>query len=162
MPPPRKRASATRVGCVSDTHGLVRPEALAALARVDLIVHAGDVGKPEVLDRLREVAPVVAIRGNNDHGAWAKRLPDTEVVEVAGRSLYLIHDVNDLDLDPAAAGFDLVLSGHSHQPAIERRGGVLFLNPGSIGPRRFTLPVALAVLRVSEQGVRAKIVELAV
>ena len=140
----------------------MRPEALAALARVDLIVHAGDVGKPEVLDRLREVAPVVAIRGNNDHGAWAKRLPDTEVVEVAGRSLYLIHDVNDLDLDPAAAGFDVVVSGHSHRPKLEKRGGVLFLNPGSIGPRRFTLPVALAVLRVSPRGIRAKMMELAV
>ena len=151
--------AATRIGCVSDTHGLVRPEAIAALAGVDLIVHAGDVGAPSVLDALREVAPVVAIRGNNDHGAWAK-LPDTEVVEVAGRSLYLIHDVNELDLDPAAAGLDVVVSGHSHRPKIEKRGGVLFLNPGSIGPRRFELPVALAVLRVSGRGVCAKIVEL--
>jgi putative phosphoesterase len=155
-------AGATRIGCVSDTHGLVRPAALAALAHVDLIVHAGDVGAPEVLERLREIAPVFAIRGNNDHGAWAKRLPETEVVEVAGRSLYLIHDVNDLDLDPAAAGFDVVVSGHSHRPNLEKRGGVFFLNPGSIGPRRFKLPVALALLRISHRGVRASIVELSV
>jgi len=155
-----RAAAAARVGCVSDTHGLVRPEALAALAGVDLIVHAGDVGKPEVLDRLREVAPVIAIRGNNDHGAWATKLPETEVVEVSGRSLYLIHDVNELDLDPAAAGFDAVVSGHSHRPNVETRGGVLFLNPGSIGPRRFKLPVALALLRISERGVHAKMVEL--
>lgn len=140
----------------------MRPEALTALARVDLIVHACDVGAPEVLDRLRARAPVVAIRGNNDHGAWAKRLPDTEVVEVGGRSLYLIHDVNELDLDPAAAGFDVVVSGHSHRPEVETRGGVLFLNPGSIGPRRFKLPVALAVLRISGRAVRARIVELEV
>ncbi|HXK25038.1 MAG TPA: metallophosphoesterase family protein [Myxococcota bacterium] len=152
----------TRIGCVSDTHGLVRPEVLAALARVDLIVHAGDVGAPEVLERLREVAPVVAVRGNNDHGAWAMQLPENEVVEIAGRSLYLIHDVNELDLDPAAAGFDAVVSGHSHRPKLETRGDVLFLNPGSIGPRRFKLPVALALLRISDRGVRAKIVELAV
>jgi putative phosphoesterase len=140
----------------------VRPEALAALAGVDLIVHAGDVGSPEVLDRLREVAPVVAIRGNNDTGAWAKRLPETEVAEVAGRSFYLIHDLNALDLDPAAAGFDVVISGHSHRPKVERRGGLLFVNPGSIGPRRFKLPVALALLRISARGVHAKLVELAI
>jgi putative phosphoesterase len=153
--------AATRVGCVSDTHGLVRPEALAALAGVELIVHAGDVGSPEVLERLREVAPVVAIRGNNDSGAWAKRLPETDVVEVAGRSLFLIHDVNELDLDPSAAGIDVVVSGHSHRPRVETRGGVVFVNPGSIGPRRFTLPVALALLHISVR-VRAKIVELSV
>jgi len=148
------------VGVVSDTHGLLRPEAVAALRGVDLIVHAGDVGAPEVLDGLRELAPVVAIRGNNDKGAWAERLRATEIVEAAGALLYLLHDVGDLDLDPAAAGFHAVVSGHSHRPSVDRRGGVLFLNPGSIGPRRFTLPIAFALLRVDGTELEASIVEL--
>ncbi|HKC50178.1 MAG TPA: metallophosphoesterase family protein [Myxococcota bacterium] len=148
------------VGVVSDTHGLLRPEAVAALRGVDLIVHAGDVGAPEVLDGLRELAPVVAIRGNNDKGAWAERLRATEIVEAAGGLLYLLHDVGDLDLDPAAAGFHAVVSGHSHRPSVDRRGGVLFLNPGSIGPRRFTLPIAFALLRVDGTELEASIVEL--
>jgi putative phosphoesterase len=150
------------VGLVSDTHGLIRPEALAALAGVERIVHAGDVGNAAVLERLREVAPVVAVRGNNDAGAWAAPLPATEVVEVGGALLYVLHDVNELDLDPAAAGFHAVVSGHSHRPRVERRDGVLFVNPGSIGPRRFTLPVSLALLRVEEGGLEARIVELEV
>jgi len=148
------------VGVVSDTHGLLRPEAVAALRGVDLIVHAGDVGAPEVLNGLRVLAPVVAIRGNNDKGAWAERLRATEVVEAAGALLYLLHDVGDLDLDPAAAGFHAVVSGHSHRPSVDRRAGVLFLNPGSIGPRRFTLPIALALLRVDGTDLEASIVEL--
>ena len=148
------------VGVVSDTHGLLRPEAVAALRGVDLIVHAGDVGAPEVLNGLRVLAPVVAIRGNNDKGAWAERLRATEVVEAAGALLYLLHDVGDLDLDPAAAGFHAVVSGHSHRPSVDRRDGVLFLNPGSIGPRRFTLPIALALLRVDGTDLEASIVEL--
>jgi len=148
------------VGVVSDTHGLLRPEAVAALRGVDLIVHAGDVGAPEVLNGLRVLAPVVAIRGNNDKGAWAERLRATEVVEAAGALLYLLHDVGDLDLDPAAAGFQAVVSGHSHRPSVDRRDGVLFLNPGSIGPRRFTLPIALALLRVDGTDLEASIVEL--
>ena len=145
---------------VSDSHGLVRPEVVAALEGVDLIVHAGDVGGPEVLDRLRELAPLVAIRGNNDRGAWAEPLPTSRVVEVGDASLYVVHDLAELDLDPAAAGFDAVVSGHSHRPSMERRGSVLFVNPGSIGPRRFTLPIALARLRVSADGVDATIVEI--
>jgi putative phosphoesterase len=152
--------SQTLVGVVSDTHGLLRVEAVAALAGVDLIVHAGDIGAPEVLAGLREVAPVFAIRGNNDTGAWARRIPAKEVVEVAGASLYLLHDVGDLDLDPAAAGFHAVVSGHSHRPSVARRDGVLYLNPGSIGPRRFTLPIALALLRVDGRDLEASIVEL--
>ena len=151
---------AQRIGLVSDTHGLVRPEALAALAGVDRIVHAGDVGAPEVLERLGEIAPVMAVRGNNDHGPWADALPDSEVIDIGGASLYVLHDVAELDLDPAAAGFQAVVSGHSHRPRIDTRGGVLFVNPGSIGPRRFTLPVALALLHVSQSGLRAEIVEL--
>jgi putative phosphoesterase len=157
------RTRGTRIGLVSDTHGLVRPEALAALAGVDRIVHAGDVGAPEVLERLAELAPVSAVRGNNDYGPWAKALPDTAVVEAGGVSLYVLHDVAELDLDPAAAGFHAVVSGHSHRPRIDTREGVLFVNPGSIGPRRFTLPVALALLHVSgAEELRAEIVELEV
>jgi hypothetical protein len=149
-----------RIGVISDTHGLLRPEALRALAGADLIVHAGDVGGPEVLAALREVAPVVAVRGNNDRGAWATSLAETEVVETDGRTLYVLHDLKELDLDPRAAGFDAVIAGHSHQPRIERRGGVLYLNPGSAGPRRFRLPIALAWLDVDASRVDAEIVQL--
>ena len=149
------------VGVISDTHGLVRPEALEALRGVALIVHAGDIGGPEVLARLREIAPVTAVRGNNDHGPWADALPETDVVDVDGRLLYVLHDVKTLDLDPAAAGFHAVIAGHSHKPSIDERGGVLFLNPGSAGPRRFSLPVALARLRVGGARLDAEIVRLA-
>jgi len=148
------------VGVVSDTHGLLRPEVVAALRGVHRIVHAGDVGAASVLEELREIAPVVAVRGNNDRGAWAAKLPATEVVEVGAALLYLIHDLAELDLDPAAAGFHAVVSGHSHRPKIERRDGVLYLNPGSIGPRRFTLPIAFALLRAGKGRVEAEIVEL--
>src|SRR5215471_6922437 len=117
-----------RIGVISDTHGLLRPEALAALAGSEIIVHAGDVGGPEVLAALAKIAPVRAVRGNNDHGAWAARLPATDVVEVAGRVLYVIHDVKALDVDPAAAGFDAVIAGHSHRPRNEVVGGVLYFN----------------------------------
>jgi putative phosphoesterase len=149
-----------RIGVISDTHGLVRPEALRALAGADLIVHAGDVGGPEVLEALRAVAPVVAVRGNNDRGRWAAALSDTEVIETDGRSLYVLHDVKELDLDPRAAGFDAVIAGHSHQPRIDRRDGVLYLNPGSAGPRRFRLPIAVAWLAVEPAGLDAEIVQL--
>jgi len=149
-----------RIGVISDTHGLLRAEAVQALAGAELIVHAGDVGGPEVLDALRAVAPVVAVRGNNDRGAWAAALAETEVVEHGGRSLYVLHDVKQLDLDPRAAGFDAVIAGHSHQPRIERRDGVLYLNPGSAGPRRFRLPVALAWLDLDPEGLAAEIVRL--
>ena len=149
-----------RIGVISDTHGLVRPQALRALAGADLIVHAGDVGAPEVLDALRAVAPVVAVRGNNDRGEWAAALAETEVVERDGRSLYVLHDLKELDLDPRVAGFDAVIAGHSHQPRIERRDGVLYLNPGSAGPRRFRLPIAIAWLAVEPAGLDAEIVHL--
>ena len=149
-----------RIGVISDTHGLVRPEALRALSGADLIVHAGDVGTPEVLEALRAVAPVVAVRGNNDRGPWAAALAETEVVETDGRSLYVLHDLNTLDLDPRAAGFDAVIAGHSHQPRIERRDGVLYLNPGSAGPRRFRLPIAVAWLAVEPARIDAEIVQL--
>jgi uncharacterized protein len=148
------------VGVVSDTHGLVRPAMLTALSGCELIVHAGDVGTPEVLEGLRGIAPVVAVRGNNDRGAWAEPLPAREIVEIGSVCLYVLHDVKDLDLDPRVAGFRAVIAGHSHRPGIEERDGVLFLNPGSAGPRRFTLPITLARLRVSGQDLDATIVHL--
>ncbi|HVM95092.1 MAG TPA: metallophosphoesterase family protein [Candidatus Acidoferrales bacterium] len=156
----RRDKSHKTIGVISDTHSLLRPQALAALRGVEWILHAGDVGAPEVLDGLRRIAPVVAVRGNNDRGDWATSLPDTEVVEVGSTSLYMLHDLHDLDLDPRAAGFQAVISGHSHRPVIERRNGVLYLNPGSAGPRRFSLPVALARLEVHTSAVEASIVEL--
>ena len=134
------------VGLISDTHGLVRPEALGALAGSAHIVHAGDIGDPEVLEALARIAPVTAVRGNNDLGPWAKELRESETLEIAGTRIYVIHDLSGLDLDPAAAGIDVVVSGHSHRPAEERRGGALYVNPGSAGPRRFKLPIALARL----------------
>jgi putative phosphoesterase len=149
------------VGVISDTHGLVRPEALDALRGVALIVHAGDIGGPDVLAQLGAIAPVAAVRGNNDRGAWAAALPETDVVDVGGRLLYVLHDVKTLDLDPAAAGFHAVIAGHSHRPSVQERDGVLFLNPGSAGPRRFSLPIALARLRVGGARLDAEIVRLA-
>ena len=126
----------------------------------DLIIHAGDVGGPEILDRLRKIATVVAVRGNADRGPWAKVLPIAESVRLAEIDLYVLHDVSDLDLDPRAAGFHAVISGHSHQPRIEHRNGVLFLNPGSAGPRRFTLPVSVARLHIGNGKLDAQIIEL--
>jgi uncharacterized protein len=150
------------VGVISDTHGLLRPQALDALAGSDLIIHAGDVGKPEVLDALRALAPVHAVRGNVDRGAWAARLPMTEVVEVGEHLLYVLHIIDDLDLDPPTAGFAAVIYGHSHKPSIETRDGVLWLNPGSAGPRRFDLPVSLAKITVADGELRPELITLAV
>lgn len=150
------------VGVISDTHGLVRDEAVAALRDADLIVHAGDVGTPEVLEALRAIAPVTAVRGNNDRGAWAASLPATAVVELEDSALYVLHDLAELDLDPRAAGFGAVIAGHSHRPVVEDRGGVLFVNPGSAGPRRFRLPVAVARLEVVGRSVRGTVVRLEV
>ena len=149
-----------RIGVISDTHGLVRPEAVAALAGVGHIVHAGDVGSADVLAELRKVAPVTAVRGNNDKGAWASALAISEVIEVAGRSIYVLHDVAELDLDPARAGFAVVVTGHSRKPSVTTKNGVLFVNPGSAGPRRFKLPITVAVLDVSGSRVHARIHEL--
>ena len=148
------------LGVISDTHGLVRPEALTALAGVERIVHAGDIGDQAVLDALARVAPVTAVRGNNDRGRWASDIPETEVVEVGGVSLYLLHDLHELDLEPRAAGFAAVISGHSHQPRIEEKDGVLYLNPGSAGPRRFKLPISLATLTIAKGRVKARLVTL--
>jgi putative phosphoesterase len=150
------------VGVISDTHGLLRPEAVAALAGVDRIVHAGDIGSPDVLAALERIAPVAAVRGNNDRERWAAAIPETEVVEVGGVSLYVLHDLHELDLDPRAAGFAAVIAGHSHQPRLQERDGVLYLNPGSAGPRRFKLPISLARLTVAGPRVRAELVTLKV
>ncbi len=148
------------VGVISDTHGLIRPEALAALAGVERILHAGDVGAPEVLDALAGIAPVVAVRGNNDTGPWAKRLRAVETVDAFGARIHVLHDVKELGLDPAAAGLSAVIAGHSHRPGIEERGGVLFMNPGSAGPRRFKLPITVGRLHVARGRVRGEIVPL--
>lgn len=132
------------VGVVSDTHGLLRPEAVERLEGVDLIVHAGDVGNPAILEHLRRIAPVRAVRGNTDRGLWAAGLPRYEIFEFGGRTFYVVHDILEMDLDPRAAGVAVVISGHTHRPSIQIADGVLYLNPGSIGPRRFLLPVAMA------------------
>ena len=149
-----------RVGVISDTHGLLRPEALAALQGAEHILHAGDVGDPAILDALCTIAPVTAIRGNIDEGGPCAWLPATALVELAGQSLYLLHDGKQLDLNPEAAGIAAVISGHSHRPLLETRRGVLFLNPGSAGPRRFKLPVTVAWLHLESRGPRAEIVTL--
>ena len=153
--------SETVVGVISDTHGLMRPQALAALRGCDLIIHAGDVGKPEVLAALGTIAPTYAVRGNVDTGDWAEKLPATQRVMVGERAFFVLHDIGDLALDPAAAGFAAVVYGHSHMPSIETRDGVLFLNPGSAGPRRFKLPIALARVRVAAERLHPEIVQLA-
>lgn len=149
------------IGIISDTHGLVRPEALKALKGVELILHAGDIGNQQVLDTLNEIAPVVAVRGNNDKGEWAQPLPDWEVVESGGVSIYMLHDIKEIDISPAG-NFHVVVSGHSHKPSVTEQRGVVYVNPGSAGPRRFTLPVSVAQLRVSGAKVQAKIIELQV
>jgi uncharacterized protein len=149
------------IGVISDTHGLLRPEALAALRGVEHILHAGDVGDVAILDALREIAPVTAIRGNVDLRGACAELPATDVVELGGRLFYLVHSVHDLDINPVAAGVAVVVSGHSHKASVEMRGGVLFFNPGSAGPRRFSLPVTVGFVTV-EDGVEASVMELGV
>lgn len=148
------------VGVISDTHGLVRPEAVAGLAGVEMIIHAGDIGSPEVMVALERIAPVRAIRGNNDRDAWAHRWPETDVVQVGAVSIYVLHNLAELDLDPRAAGIHVVISGHSHRPKAERRDGLLYLNPGSAGPRRFKLPICLARMRITGTEVGYDFVDL--
>lgn len=150
-----------RVGVISDTHGLLRPQALEALAGSDLILHAGDIGNAAVLDALESIAPVWAVRGNNDRGAWAERLPETLAVPLGTVRFWMLHDLKALDLDPVTAGFAAVIAGHSHKPRVTWSNGVLLLNPGSAGPRRFKLPISVARLEVNGAGeVTARIVEL--
>ncbi len=153
-------ASLYLVGLISDTHGLIRPEALDALRASDLIVHCGDIGDPAVLEALRSIAPVHAIRGNNDTGRWTRTLPTDNIVEVGSHTIYVLHNLSELDLDPSAAGFAAVVSGHSHKPVIKKQGKILFVNPGSAGPRRFKLPVTVATLAVRSVRIEAKIMQL--
>jgi uncharacterized protein len=148
-----------RIGIISDTHGLLRSEAERRLAGVDHIVHAGDIGRPEIVDALRRIAPVTAIRGNVDSGEWAREYAETELVRLSGKSIYVLHDLKTLHID-ARAGIDVVVSGHSHVPKIESIGGILYLNPGSAGPRRFKLPITLATLEVTSDGMRPEIHDL--
>jgi putative phosphoesterase len=148
------------IGLISDTHGLLRNEALRALKGSDLIIHAGDVGNPEIIDTLKTIAPVVAVRGNVDVESWASALPETEVVEAGAATIFVLHDVHALDLNPAAAGFHIVVSGHSHKPHRTERDGVLYINPGSAGPRRFNLPVTLARLDLAQTPWDVKFIDL--
>jgi len=149
-----------RIGLISDTHGLLRKEAVEALRGSELIIHAGDVGKPEILEELKKIAPVVAVRGNVDTEPWAQALPETAVAKAGSVLIYVLHDVKALDLNPAAAGFHIVVSGHSHKPAKTECDGVLYINPGSAGPRRFQLPVAVACLRLGGTPYEVEFVDL--
>ncbi|MDY6947656.1 MAG: metallophosphoesterase family protein [Pseudomonadota bacterium] len=150
----------TIIGIVSDTHGLLRAEALKHLVDVQSIIHAGDIGAPNVLEKLQTLAPVSAVRGNNDKGNWSEAIPESLLFEVRGHAIHVLHDLSQIDMSPAAAGVSVVISGHSHKPHVEERDGVLFVNPGSLGPRRFRLPIALAKLYVTDTAVRAEIIEL--
>ena len=147
---------------ISDTHGLLRPEAKDFLHGCHHIVHGGDIGGPSVLEELSAVAPVTAVRGNNDHGGWAEALPQTELLQFGGVLVYVVHDLAELDIEPKAAGVGAVVSGHSHRPLIEERDGVIYVNPGSAGPRRFRLPIAVAELIIAGKSIRPRVVELGV
>ncbi|MGH8637322.1 MAG: metallophosphoesterase family protein [Burkholderiales bacterium] len=151
-----------RIGLISDTHNLLREEARQALASVDRILHAGDICTPEVLEALRAIAPVSAVRGNNDHGEWANALPETTVVSMAGARILIVHDLATAAIDPQAQGIDVVVSGHSHRPRVEQRGAVLYVNPGSAGPRRFRLPVSVGFLDIGAGRIDAQLEELRV
>ena len=151
---------ATKIGVLSDTHGLLREEAVGRLLGCDLILHAGDIGSPSILTELRTLAEVVAVRGNVDTGSWANELSREEYVDVAGRRICLVHDLSTLSLYPVSAGIDIVIHGHSHKPAVEWKGGILYLNPGSAGPKRFHLPVSMAILSLEDEVIVPEIIEL--
>ena len=148
------------IGVISDTHGLLRPEALAALQGSDYIIHAGDIGDPQILDKLVAIAPLTAVRGNVDHGAWTRKIPATNVLEIGEISIYVLHNLQELDLKPEAAKFAAVVYGHSHVPKQERKNGVLYFNPGSAGPRRFKLPVSVGRITIEHNKINAKILPL--
>lgn len=152
----------TTIGVISDTHGLLRPEAIDRLTGVDHIIHAGDIGGPYIVPGLENIAPVTAIRGNIDQAAWANSFADQEILDIAGYKIFILHNRNELDHDPKAAGFDILISGHSHKPNIETIDEILYLNPGSAGPRRFTLPISLAFLELSAGSILPRIHEIAV
>ena len=151
-----------RLGVISDTHGLLRPQAVQALRGCDALLHAGDIGSSEILEALRSLAPVTAVRGNNDNSPWARELPLAVTIEVDGVRVHTLHEIKLLAVDPAAEGLRVIVSGHSHRPAMETRAGVLYFNPGSAGPRRFTLPVAVGILEISRGTVSARIIEIEV
>lgn len=151
-----------RIGVISDTHGLLRPEAIVALRGIDHILHAGDIGNIQILETLRTLAPTTAIRGNIDRTGPCSQLPATEIIGIAGYSLYMLHNLAEIDLDPRAAGISAVISGHSHKPAIEHRRGVLYFNPGSAGPRRFSLPISVGILDISKSALTPRLIELSV
>jgi len=153
-------STAIRIGLISDTHDLLRPQAIDFLRGSDFIIHAGDIGDSDIIEELARIAPVTVVRGNNDAGAWARALPETELVKIGGIFIYVIHDLAELDIDPIAAGVQVVVSGHSHKPVIEHRDGVIFVNSGSAGPRRFKLPISVAELVVAGSTVSARLVEL--
>jgi putative phosphoesterase len=155
-----KRKFGYKIGIISDTHGLVRQRVVKSFKDVDLIVHAGDIGKPEVLKALQTIAKIYPVRGNVDAGKWANKLPVTEMVQVGQVYLYVLHDLNELDIDPVTAQFNVVISGHSHIPKIEKQNGVLFLNPGSAGPKRFNYPISIAFLYINGVSIETEIVEL--
>jgi uncharacterized protein len=148
------------IGLISDTHGLLRPEAIRALEGVRHIIHAGDIGRPEVLEKLRQIAPVHAVRGNNDTGAWAAEILPRLALQLEGVHIHVLHDLKEIDVDPRAAGFRVVVCGHSHKPSVIERDGVQFVNPGSAGPRRFSLPVTIAYLHIAGGSAHAKIAEI--
>ncbi|MGE5621698.1 MAG: metallophosphoesterase family protein [Bacillota bacterium] len=152
----------TTIGLIADTHGLLRPEARVALRGVDRIIHAGDICNAEVLDALGQIAPVTAVRGNNDRGAWAQMMPERELIEIAGVKLYVLHDLHELDIEPKALGVRAVISGHSHRPLSRMENGVLYVNPGSAGPRHFRLPVSLGFLEIGGGKVKARLQTLEV
>ncbi len=158
----RSHKNSYTVGLISDTHGLLRPEAITALEGSDMIIHAGDIGSPRVIDELEAIAPVVAVRGNMDNEGWSYTLKRSEVVELNGQMLYVIHNVGMLDIDPSAANIRAVIYGHSHRPAVNKEGGLLYINPGSAGPRRFRLPVSVALLHIKGKKFDAQIIELKV
>ncbi|MFM9884431.1 MAG: metallophosphoesterase family protein [Burkholderiales bacterium] len=155
-----KQRTTYRIGLISDTHGLLRPEALSYLHGSDFIVHAGDIGNAEIINQLAAIAPVTAVRGNNDRGTWAEKIPEDNVLDAANTLLYVLHDLAQLAIDPAAAGFRIVIAGHSHRPSQETRDGVLYLNPGSAGPRRFHLPISVGSVRITGDAVLPELIEL--
>lgn len=152
----------TLIGIISDTHNLLRLEAVNALKGSDIIIHAGDIGSSEIIDRLKNIAPVYAVRGNTDRSPWGDTLPTTDIIEISGKFLYVLHNIHEIDVAPVAAGFDAVISGHSHKPNIENKNGVFFINPGSAGPRRFSLPVTIARLQIVGESISCDIIELVV
>ncbi|QUH25630.1 metallophosphoesterase family protein [Serpentinicella alkaliphila] len=149
-----------KVAVISDTHGLVRPQLIEELAGCDLIIHAGDIGSNEVINELEKVAPVRAVRGNVDREEWCLKFPKSDVIELGDKYVYLIHNIEDLDIEPTAGGFDIVIYGHSHKPSVEEKKGVIYLNPGSVGPRRFNLPISYAILEVKKNSISQSLITI--